>query len=381
MLNTVAFIESIEPDFEYQGLEGAMSLVIENAENFAIINDVIDEGAEIAEEEVYTEGVVGSVAKYVRKAIEWIIKNIKKAIAKLKSLFLSLVHKLKMAYLSAMRSIGKFAARNLTSKNGGTVKVKWYKLKEGAFKTVAEAYTEKMVQAASKMQSELEEIANSKEKETPNLDDDDKANISDAIRDSEHYKMAKEVKDMVKNLTVGKDKKVGGQLFTYETTANADTSSVKDLYEKALVKSVNTAYKKMMKANDHLLKAAAKAEKSVNKYVKGETNFGKDNKKHISTAKLIIKGLNAGVNLIISTNTAIFSALYKTAVFALHQNIKATVYAIKRAAMGDDAFKVKKGSKEDRNASKDKFTSKYYGKGSDTQTETNESASIEDILA
>lgn len=378
MLNTVAFIESIEPDFEYQGLEGAMSLVVENAENFAIINDVIDESAEIAEEEAFTEGVIGSAAKFVRKAIEWIIKNIKKAIAKLKSLFLSLVHKLKMAYLSAMRSIGKFAAKNLTSKSAGTVKVKWYKLKEDQFKTLAEGLTEKMVGAAEKMQSEVEN-ARFTQKTTLSASDDQVTGARNIIYDSEHMKTAKTIKKMVKELTTGKDKKVGGEMFTYETTASANTSSVKSLYEKSLVKGVNSAYKKMMKANNHLLKAAAKTEKSIDKYVRGETNFGKkdsktgEGKKHISTARLMIKTLNAGVNMIITTNSVIFSALYKTAVFALHQNIKATVYAMKRAAMGDDAFEGKKGSKEERDKRGDAFQKDYYGESSELE--------IDDILA
>ena len=385
MLNTVAFIESIEPDFEYQGLEGAMSLVVENAENFAIINDVIDESAEIAEEEAFTEGVIGSAAKFVRKAIEWIIKNIKKAIAKLKSLFLSLVHKLKMAYLSAMRSIGKFAAKNLTSKSAGTVKVKWYKLKEDQFKTLAETYTEKMVGAAEKMQADVEK-ARYTEKKTYSMNDDEVKGASNIIYASEHLKEAKAVKKMVKELTTGKDKKVGGELFTYETTASANTSSVKDLYEKSLVKGVNTAYKKMMKANNHLLKAAAKTEKSIDKYVRGETNFGKkddktgEGKKHIATARLMIKTLNAGVNIIISTNSVLFSALYKTAVFALHQNIKATVYAIKRAAMGDDAFKAKKGNKEERKAFGNTMANKYYGNEEETAQESAD-LDIDDILA
>lgn len=363
MLNTVAFIESIEPDFEYQGLEGAMSLVVENAENYALINDVIDEGAEIAEEEVFTEGVVGSVVKYVRKAIEWIIKNIKKAIAKLKSLFLSLVHKLKMAYLSAMRAIGKFAAKNLTSKHGGTVKVKWYKLKKDAFGQMCTMFTDSMVKLAEKAQSGVEVFKGMKDDVTMSVSDNSRNDMNAAIYRSEHFKEAKRIKEAVKEMTTGKDKE-GGALFTKETNAPADSASLKDLYEKTLVKGVNTAYKKMMKANDHLLKAAGKAETAINKHVKGETNFGDNKKKHISTAKLIVKALNAHVNITISTNSVVFSAIYKTAVFALHQNIKATVYAIKRAVAGDDAYKYDKDAAKER-------ANQLYG----------ESADIEDVLA
>ena len=363
MFNTVAFIESIEPDFNYQGLEGAMSLVVENAENYALINDVIDEGAEIAEEEVYTEGVVGSAVKYVRKAIEWIIKNIKKAIAKLKSLFLSLVHKLKMAYLSAVKAVGKFAGKNLTSKHGGTVKVKWYKLKEGAFAEMCNKATTSIENLSSKIEPTLTQFAGMKADTTATVGEGERDTISATLYRSEHFKEAKRIKEMVKGMTVGADKE-GGAFFTKETTANADTESIKSLYEKGLVKNVNAVYKKMMKTNDNLLKAAGKAESAINKHVKGETNFGDKGKKHISTAKLMVKGLNAGVNICISTNSVIFSAVYKTAVFALHQVIKATVYAIKRAAVGDDAYKY------DKDKAKEK-AKEMYG----------ESAEIEDVLA
>ena len=370
MLNTVAFIESIEPDFEYQGLEGAMSLVVENAENFAIINDVIDEGADIAEEEVYTEGVVGSVAKYVRKAIEWIIKNIKKAIAKLKSLFLSLVHKLKMAYLSAMRSIGKFAAKNLVSKNGGAVKVKWFKLKEGAFGELCGAMADNIKSFAAECESKIE--GGGAFTITTDRVAADRAAIDKAIETDKQFNKAKFIKARLKDFT--HNKKEAGELFTAEESATASSSALKDLYEKSLVKGVNKVYKTMMKANDHLLKAAAKAEKVINKdkSLRGEENFGKKEKLHISRPKLIIKGLNAAVHSVISLNTALFATVYRTSVFALHQNIKATVYAIKRTVMGDDAYKT---SKEARKEVKEKMkeANKPGGFG--------ESADIEDILA
>lgn len=372
MLNTVAFIESIEPDFSYQGLEGAMSLVVENAENFAIINDVIDEGADIAEEDVFTEGVVGSAAKYVRKAIEWIIKNIKKAIAKLKALFLSLVHKLKMAYLSAMRSIGKFAAKNLTSKHGGTVKVKWFKLKAGEFETKCDSIASEI---EAKVAANTADILKGKFAAVSN---GDASGVDDALYAKDKFNAGKELKAKIKALTVGAKgedgKRSGGELFEAMETANADSASLKALYEKALVKSVNKVYKTMMKTNDKLLKAAHQAEKAINDTVKGETKFGKNEKKHISTAKLMIKGINAVVSKAISENSMLFSAVYRTSVFALHQAIKATVYAMKRAAMGDDAYKY------------DKKAAKERAKGAAAPAKAEEpaqqeSAEIEDILA
>lgn len=372
MFNTVAFIESIEPDFEYQGLEGAMSLVVENAENFALINGVIDEGAVAAEEDVFTEGVVGAAAKYVRKAIEWIIKNIKKAIAKLKSLFLSLVHKLKMAYLSAMKSIGKFAAKNLVSKNGGAVKVKWFRLKAGEFDKMCGEMADGIRELAATTESKIQNGAAFTNAYMDNQEAD-RDNIDKAIELDKQFDKAKFIKARLKELT--HNKKEAGVLFEAQESATASASVLKDLYEKALVKGVNKVYKTMMKANDHLLKAAAKAEKAVNndKNLRGEENFGKKDKSHISRQKLIIKGLNAAVHMVISMNSALFSVVYRTAVFALHQNIKATVYAIKRTVMGDDAYKTSKESQKDAKA---KLKGMYKPNNA-----AQESADIEDILA
>ena len=374
MLNTVAFIESIEPDFEYQGLEGAMSLVVENAENFALINDVIDEGAEIAEEEVYTEGVIGATAKYVRKAIEWIIKNIKKAIAKLKSLFLSLVHKLKMAYLSAMRSIGKFAAKNLVSKNGGAVKVKWFRLKSGEFGKLCEDVAGQIKDIAADCEGRIQNGAAFINAYDMDNQEADREAIDKSIERDKQFSKAKFIKARLKEIT--HNKKEAGALFEAQETATASASVLKDMYEKSLVKGVNQVYKTMMKANDHLLKAAAKAEKAVNKdkSLAGEENFGKKDKSHISRPKLIIKGLNAAVHTVISLNSALFSVVYRTSVFALHQTIKATVYAIKRTVMGDDAYKT---SKESRKAVKAELKDSYKAR---TEQESAE-LDIEDILA
>lgn len=363
MFNTVAFIESIEPDFEYQGLEGAMSLVVENAENFALINDVIDEGAVTAEEDVFTEGVIGAAAKYVRKAIEWIIKNIKKAIAKLKSLFLSLVHKLKMAYLSAMKSIGKFAAKNLTSKNGGTAKVKWRKLDTAAFSAKCDEFCKQIEKTTDDMIGATEHVSAFAN------DNDDDLRQQDYLKD----KGSKLLKDKIKGM-IGK-KEEDGSLFKYMEIADANTASLKALYDNCLVKKVNAVYKSLMKNNDKLLKAAHKAEKDISKENTGEYNFNKngvnkDGKKHISKSRLIIKRLNAAVNNTITLNTMLFSAVYRVSVFALHQNIKATVYAIKRAVMGDDAYKYKK-DKEGAKAAVKQQADERFG----------ESANIEDILA
>ena len=322
MLNTVAFIESIEPDFEYQGLEGAMSLVVENAENFAIINDVIDESAEIAEEEAFTEGVIGSTAKFVRKAIEWIIKNIKKAIAKLKSLFLSLVHKLKMAYLSAMRSIGKFAAKNLVGKNAGTVKVKWYKLNKEQFKSIVNNIGEQIKKRADDLKDDISTDPHNQS------DDELRFAAGSALADKDTFKGSKMIKEQLKKLTFtkGENGKQAGEygIFSQQTTADASSKELKDLYDKCLVKTVNEVYKKMMKAHDSLLKAAHHAEKTIDKNVKGRVGFDEKDgkpgeyKSSTSKAKMIIKTLNAKVHTCISINSALFSAVYKTSVFALH---------------------------------------------------------------
>jgi len=377
MFNTVAFIESIEPDFEYQGLEGAMSLVIENAENFALINDVIDEGAEIAEEEAYTEGVVGATVKYVRKAIAWIIKNIKKAIAKLKSLFLSLVHKLKMAYLSAMRSIGKFVAKHAVAKHGGEVKVKWFKLDPSKFKEIVGKIGDHIEETSQELENNISTADYTKY----NDDDELRSKAAGMIAYNDKFDKSKMVKEQLKRLTHDKKKAGDYGIFSEENTASASSSELKDLYDKCLVKTVNEVYKKTMKANNHLLKAAAKAEKSIdkNKSIEPRIGFGKQDKdgKYKSSAsrpKMIIRALNAGVNTVISMNSALFAAVYKTAVFALHQNIKATVYAIKRTLIGDDAYKP---DKDTRKAAKADLKNDYKANYADESAYLD----IEDILA
>lgn len=114
------FVESVEPDFRYQGTEGMMNIVTESAENMILMESAINKTEYVA----FQEGMIGSFAdaiwSRIKKFFNWILGIIKKVIAKIKAFFMAIRRKLTMAAAAALRKIGDTIRSNVNmDKQGG----------------------------------------------------------------------------------------------------------------------------------------------------------------------------------------------------------------------------------------------------------------------
>ena len=128
----VSFIESIQPDFSYQGTTGMLKTIIESNENMLAIDNYIS----TINEEAYNESLSDKIqsvktavgnkindAKNVdlkakaHKAYEFIKESIKRAIAKIKALFMTQYKKVKILYVKALEKITPLLTKLGASQN------------------------------------------------------------------------------------------------------------------------------------------------------------------------------------------------------------------------------------------------------------------------
>ena len=122
-----SFVESVEPDLEYEGSDGLLSMVIESAENMMTINSFVEaEDKKEEDKENFLVRGAKTVGGWIKKAFEALVRLIKKLIEKIKGLFMNLFHKLKTLYAQAVKKIGEFVKKgvNFSDKNRATCK--WF---------------------------------------------------------------------------------------------------------------------------------------------------------------------------------------------------------------------------------------------------------------
>lgn len=124
------FVESVEPDFRYQGTEGMMNIVSESAYNMVLMESAINNSEYTTIQEGMIGDFFGAIWARIKKFFNWIVGIVKKVIAKIKAFFMAIRRKLTLAAAAAMRKIGDVIRSNVNmDKQGGDDKDKEVKYK------------------------------------------------------------------------------------------------------------------------------------------------------------------------------------------------------------------------------------------------------------
>lgn len=292
--NIVSFIESIEPDFSYQGTEGAMALIVENADNMIAIDRYINN-----DESVFVEGTFDKAKEYLSKAKKFILESIKKAIAKIKALFMHIVNKAKMLYASAVKKVSEVLAKASTSRTGIKVACEWKKLKTKEFVTF------------------LTEVTATKDKTDILKQMGRSLSAEDIDRKSDEFKVPT-VEEMKKDY------------FTDEKYAEANKEELKKMFDNGVMLSLRTMYKNNMESCAALMKEANSIEK-YNDY---------DAANNYEASKRMVAGMNRIVHHAVSRMTQLFNNASSVVIFAFHQQLKAVLFALKKTiTRGESDYK------------------------------------------
>ena len=281
-----SFVESIEPDFRYQGTDGLLSIAIESAENVMTINAFIE--ADEEKENFLVRGAK-TVGGWIKTAIKKIIEFIKKAIAKIKSVFLSFIHKIKSLYASALEKIGKYLNSKVDFDNSRAT-VSWYKLQPNGLE-----YATYWAQELS--DDALNLLGTTKYNNTERF-----ASILSKSTPSQQKSM-----DEIKSDT---------KVFEHIESQRLDKGQFTTIYNGTIMKSLNKAYTNIQKINAKMISLAAQEEKKLN----GEST---------EEAKQRVKDINTAVGKVTSANTRAINQQFSIAIFAFHQALKATLFGLK----------------------------------------------------
>ena len=323
--NIVSFIESIEPDFSYQGNEGAMALIVESNDNMLIIENYLDSiDAEIIQEGLYTSAkdkgskVYEWAKEKAKKAIDYIIKAIKVAIAKIKSLFFQMVKKVKVLYAQAMNKIGSIMSK-VASKDIEGIKVSWKKLDDGMIGNLVNNFNP----------AELPEVKNMKA--SAGAADDESVKALDSSEDMTAKKVlarcTKGIAKVYADSDAGIAESIKGICLVEQGEISGGVEGLKSTYNK-VIEHLKNLYDKIMKNEASMLKTVSELRKEADR-------------NSVSYANKVVNAVN-------SACTMFFNAIFGVVVTGLHQRIKAVVYAIKhRAGKAYDSAKTKAGEAYD----------------------------------
>lgn len=318
--NIVSFIESIEPDFSYQGTEGALNFVIESNENMLVIESYLDSVEEEAIQEglySWTKEKVGSAYNYgkekggkaytwakenVKKAIDYIIKAIKVAIAKIKGIFFTMVRKVQVLYAQATKKIADMIAS--VGKSDKTaddqIELTYTRIKTEALNTKINSFIPENTEYFKGLESNSRAAD---EKTEVNSDDIIKACLGDNF--------SKE--DFRKDCLSESSGKV---------RINAVTGNLKTEYDEDVMKPLKALYDRIMNNKKSMLSTVSKL-----RTADGITRH------QISYANKVVNAINAA-------SAKFFNAVFSVVVTGFHSYIKAAVFAVRHriARAGSDAY-------------------------------------------
>jgi hypothetical protein len=319
--NIRSFVESIEPDFNYQGTDGLLSLAIESAENVLTINAFVEAESKKEEE---GKGFFGTIGGWIKTAFNKIIEFIKKIIAKVKSLFLTFVHKIKSLYASAVKKIGELLNKAVDYKDN-RAEVTWWQLTpkfEAAMKAIAETNFKISKKAEASITSFVAAGASAGAEVWGELPESAKSDVKEAIDDA---------KDILNDISGVEFAKKAG-ILVENKSQRLKKEQFDAVYSGTIMKNLNGAYEKAMSINKELLKLAdgakVKIEKKAAKVKKGSDK-----------AKTAVNFVSFTVNAATGIITKLMNGCFSIAIFAFHQALKATLYGLK----GTVGAKIRKG--------------------------------------
>lgn len=321
----VSLIESIKPDFSYQGSDGVLRAVMESHDNMIAIDNYID----AINVSSYDESVSEKVAELKKnasdnlgKAYDVIAEAIKAAIKKIKSLFISQFRKIQVLYNQAAEKVGATLAK-LGSADKKFVPYEFEYVSPEKLKGFAAAYNPSEVANPSELQIFLKNFVSGQ------LNDItvDMA-IEHSLANAGQYRLTdKEIENLTETIKIKctvKDKEI-----------NISKAGLKAYFDHGVAESLKSLYKAELQSEERLLKSVAAF---------------KNNRKDLVTDRSVVKHMNMYVEKLQNANFKYFNAINSVAISGFHGYLKHVVFAIrKNAAANMNTGKVKEAAKDFKN--------------------------------
>lgn len=340
-----SFVESVEPDFDYHGTEGAMAMVVESAQNMINLEQAIEYGELTVQQENVITDAFKAIWKRIKQFFNWILELIKKVLAKVKSFFMMLRRKLTMAAAKAFKTIGEFIKNHTNMDKTEDEKIE--------YKGLNQANVAKLLQNIPNIPKGLKltpALVGTLMDHIPNdsIDDQTKADIKTTLRDvgsnDQTADALKEVVDIInQNLSPEIIKQsvydtiypgLDGKNFISELKEQliekksivASEKAFKEIFSNDILKNLDKAYDGIMKCHSFDIKNMNDIQKVVEK--KAKEILGIKN-----GAKNIKSGLNKCLSLLFKSASGIMTIIH-SATATVAQAIASTFMSVYKSAFG-----------------------------------------------
>lgn len=350
-----SFVEAVEPDFSYEGTDGAMAMVVESTHNLI----ALEEGIEYGELSVQQENVIGdafdAIWKRIKQFFNWILELIKKVLAKVKAFFMMLRRKLTMAAAKAFKTIGEFVKNHTNAKKMENEKIEYNGLNAANVAKLI-ANIPDVPKGVKITPAIVEQILNSIPKDS--IPAEAKATAKAAFKtasDNSNNQAISDVMDIVKQ-NIGSDdirqlvyerffpgldgknfiSELKEKLIEKKTIAPSE-KSFKEIYSNDLLKNLDKAYDGVMKLHSWDLKNVNEIQKVVEKKTKELLGIKKEGQKNIKaginkTLSVLFKYISSGLTIIHSAVATVGQAIASTLMSVYKSALGATLKGLKRRA-------------------------------------------------
>lgn len=333
-----SFVESVEPDFDYHGTEGAMAMVVESAQNMINLEQAIEYGELTVQQENSITDAFKAIWKRIKQFFNWILELIKKVLAKVKSFFMMLRRKLTMAAAKAFKTIGEFIKNHTNMDKTEAEEIEYKGLNKANVDTLI-----KNIQAVSKGVNLDAAIVSKIMDNIPKnvIEEHDKSDVKAALMDDIQVSMkSKEIANTFNPETV-KQKVydtiypgLDGKNFISElkekliekTMITASEKAFKDVFSNDILKNLDKAYDSIMKCHSFDIKNMNDIQKVVEKKAKEILGIGED-------SKTVKSGLNKCLSMIFKSTSGVMTIIHN-ATTTVVQAIASTLMSVYKSAFG-----------------------------------------------
>lgn len=350
-----SFVEAVEPDFAYEGTEGAMAMVVESAQNMI----TLEQGIEYGELAVWQENVIGdafgAIWKRIKQFFNWILELIKKVLAKVKAFFMMLRRKLTMAAAKAFKTIGEFISKHSNAKKmeSDTIEYRGLNVKNTTTLLNNIPNVPKGIKLTPAI---VEQMLNQIPKDA--VPDEYKAAAKAGLKEVGSGKTSQAISDVMNMIkeNIGSDQVkqavydqvfpgLDGKNFISELkekliekkTMKPSEKNFKELYSNDILKNLDKAYDSIMKLHSWDIKNMNEIQKIVEKKTKELLGIKKEGNQKVKAGlnkvlSLVFKYISSGLTIIHSAIATVGQAIASTLMSVYKSALGATLKGLKRRA-------------------------------------------------
>lgn len=340
-----SFVESVEPDFDYHGTEGAMAMVVESAQNMINLEQAIEYGELTVQQENVITDAFKAIWKRIKQFFNWILELIKKVLAKVKSFFMMLRRKLTMAAAKAFKTIGEFIKNHTNMDKTEDDKIEYKGLNEANVNTLI-GNIPNMPKGLKLTPAIVSTLMDAIPKDA--INEKNKADIKAGLREigsnGQLSDGLKEVADMInQNLNPETIKQsiydkiypgLDGKNFISELKEKLiqkksfvpSEKAFKEIFSNDVLKTLDKAYDGIMKCHSFDIKNMSDIQKAVEKKAKELLGIRED-------SKTVKSGLNKCLSMIFKSVSGVMTIVH-SATATVAQAIASTLMSVYKSAFG-----------------------------------------------